>query len=54
MVSICPAWYFVHLNRRANTPDEKPSSSLDRELTTNIVAAYVFGETKLGRTNCRS
>jgi predicted transcriptional regulator len=35
------AWYFVGLTRRAKMADELPSSLLNRELTTAIVAAYV-------------
>ena len=37
----CPAWYFVDLDREEQMPDEPPSPTLDRKLTTNIVAAYV-------------
>jgi predicted transcriptional regulator len=37
----CPACYFVDLDRENKMPDEPPSPTLDRELTTNIVAAYV-------------
>jgi predicted transcriptional regulator len=37
----CPACYFLGLTRRAKVADEPPTASLDRELTTNIVAAYV-------------
>jgi hypothetical protein len=37
----CPAWYFVDLDRENQMPDEAPSPTLDTELTTNIVAAYV-------------
>ena len=34
-------WYFVDLDRENEMPDEPPPPTLDRELTTNIVAAYV-------------
>jgi predicted transcriptional regulator len=34
-------WYFVDLDRENKMPDEPPSPTLDIELTTNIVAAYV-------------
>src|SRR5689334_10905594 len=34
-------WYFVDLDRENKMPDETPSPTLDTELTTNIVAAYV-------------
>jgi predicted transcriptional regulator len=34
-------WYFVDLDRENEMPDEPPSPTLDTELTTNIVAAYV-------------
>jgi predicted transcriptional regulator len=34
-------WYFVDLDRENEMPDEPPSLTLDRGLTTNIVAAYV-------------
>jgi predicted transcriptional regulator len=37
----CPACYFRGLTRRVKMADEAPAASLDRELTTNIVAAYV-------------
>ena len=35
------AWYFVGLDRENQMPDETPSVSVNRELTTEIVAAYV-------------
>jgi predicted transcriptional regulator len=34
-------WYSVGPTWRANMPEEPPSASLDRELTSTIVAAYV-------------
>jgi predicted transcriptional regulator len=34
-------WYFADLDRENQMPDEAPSPTLDTELTTNIVAAYV-------------
>jgi len=34
-------WYFVDLDRENQMPDEAPSPTLDRVLSTNIVAAYV-------------
>jgi predicted transcriptional regulator len=34
-------WYFVDIDRENQLPDEPPSPTLDRGLTTNIVAAYV-------------
>jgi len=37
----CPACYFVRATWRAKMPDETPSVSVNRELTTEIVAAYV-------------
>jgi len=36
-------WYFVDLDRENEMPDEAPSPTLDTELTSNIVAAYVRG-----------
>ena len=36
--------YFVDLDRENQMPDEAPSPTLDTELTTNIVAAYVRGK----------
>ena len=36
-----PAWYFVDLDRENQNTDDPPSATRDRELTTNIVAAYV-------------
>jgi predicted transcriptional regulator len=35
-------WYFVDLDRETKMPDEPPSPTLDIELTTNIVAAFVL------------
>src|ERR1700724_3254731 len=35
----CPAWYLVDLDRECRMTEEPPST--DRELTTDIVAAYV-------------
>ena len=37
----CPAWYFIDIDRENQMPDKPPSPTLDRGLTTNIVAAYV-------------
>jgi hypothetical protein len=34
-------WYFVDLDRENEMPDEPPSTSINRELTANIVAAYI-------------
>ena len=38
---ISRVWYFTGPTWRAKMPEEPPSKSLDRELTTKIVAAYV-------------
>jgi len=37
----CPACYFSVSSGELKMADEPPAASLDRELTTNIVAAYV-------------
>ena len=39
--SIEPVWYCVGATWRTKMPEEPPSSTLDRELTSTIVAAYV-------------
>ena len=42
-------WYFVDLDTENQMPDEAPSPTLDRELTTNIVASYVRRNQNRGR-----
>ena len=37
----CPPWYFVDADRECQMTDQPPPPTLDRELTTNIVAACV-------------
>ena len=39
--NVQPGMVFVNLDREAKRPDKPPSPTLDREFTTNIVAAYV-------------